>query len=316
MMQPGFANIQEWLTKYDSISNVSISKKMFGEGEFMVSWFVNNLCNFSCDYCGHYKKEHESVGKIPLHQIAKSFDIFGKTGHIIITGGEPFLFPGFTELCRLITKKHYLSLNTNLSLPETRIFAENISPDRVLMINAGLHLKFRSKLKNGMDDFISNYKYFLEKGFSIFASYVIYPNLILQFEKDIATYESMGIRNISAKSFSGIFNGKTYPAAYTESERKRIEKYMKAQIDMPEYLVNTCFKNRPCFAGKDFFSIDPGGNACRCNSDATSFGNIFTGSFSQNNKAVPCRMDECLCPYQGMIYSSAKKGIIKRIFHD
>lgn len=303
-----FTKIQDYLKKYDPDSRQSLADAMFQKGEFMVSWFINNLCNFSCEYCGHYTTEHPSVGKYSVEHIVKSFRVFGNSGHIIITGGEPFLFPGFVDLCKELTKENFISVNTNLSHKLVTTFAEEINPNRVIMINAGIHFDFRRSKQIEMDDFVKKFILLHEKGFNIIGSFVVHPEHMEAMEKDIELLKSLGISAISAKSFSGISKGKKYPLAYTTEELNRIIRHMNGQIDMPEYLKYYRFKGKKCSTGKDFFSIDPGGNLSRCNSDDTPFGNIFEGTFMPSEKVKKCSKDECLCPYQGMIYSSKKQS--------
>ncbi len=305
-----FLKIQNYLSNFQPESCKSLSEDMFSKGEYMVSWFVNNLCNFSCSYCGHYKKEHPEVGKFSIEHIVKSFLAFGNTGHIIITGGEPFLFPSFVQLCLGLTKYNYISVNTNLSQKNIIDFSNTIDPERVIMINAGAHFEFRKKNNIALDDFICNYNLLQNKGFNIIASYVVHPEHLNEMEKNIEYLKSLGVTTISAKTFSGIYNDKKYPQAYTADELNRIENYMSGQIDMPDYLKYYKFKGNNCLAGKDFFSIDPAGNVYRCNSDDTFFGNIFNNSFKPSGKTLKCKTDECSCPYQGMIYSSKKRQSI------
>ena len=310
---PEFIKIQEYLKKYNPESERSLAKDMFAQGEFMVSWFTNNLCNFSCAYCGNHSKEHPSVGKYSIEHITESFKAFGHSGHIIMSGGEPFLFPSFVELCKSLTKDNYISINTNLSARNVPDFAASINPEKVVMINAGIHLDFRKSKNINIDDFIINYKLFQDKGFNIVASYVVKPEQIGNLAKDINFLKSLGINNISAKSFRGVSMEKNYPQSYTKDEIKQIEKYMHEQIDMPEYLQFYNYKGRKCSAGKDFFSISPAGDVRRCFSDETSYGNIFENTFKPLEKEIKCTKEECICPFPGMIYSKKTPDIFVRM---
>ncbi len=297
-----FIKIQNYLSEYQPNKNTPQAQKMFDKGEFMVSWFINDNCNFSCNYCGHYNRKPVSP-KYDIQHIAQSFDVFGDCGHIIITGGEPFLYPGFIDLCKLLTEKHYLSINTNLSQASIKDFAEQISHERIIMINAGVHYDYRIDNKIGMDNFIKLYKILSNKNFNVVGSYVIHPAKILQGIKNIQFLKQLGLTNISAKTYYGTYDGKNYPSAYTQMEIDLISSYMLQGLDMPEYLKYTCFKNKFCLTGKDFFSIEHTGEVLRCNTDKQSYGNLFEKTFIPSKTAEKCTQSTCICPYQGMVYS-------------
>jgi len=297
-----FIKIQTYLKKYNPNLKISLSELMFDNREFMVSWFVNNACNFSCNYCGHYNFKPEPP-KYNIRHIAKSFDVFGDCGHIIITGGEPFLYPHFVDLCKLLTEKHYISINTNLSQASVKDFAEHINPQRIIMINAGVHYDYRIDKGIGIEGYLKKYNVLFEKGFNVVGSYVIHPSKINQDIDNIENLKKMGVEKISAKTFYGKYNNKNYPESYTQQEIEKICKYMQESIDMPEYLKYVSFRNFNCFAGKNFFSIEHNGDVLRCNTDRAFYGNIFKGTFIASKNAERCPHNSCICPYQGMIYS-------------
>jgi len=93
----------------------------------MISWQLNELCNFRCPYCfcGEEKlsREHPACGKYSPEHIADCFDRTGKTWQVHMSGGEPFLYPRFVELCMALTRSHYISMNTNLSTANANDFA-------------------------------------------------------------------------------------------------------------------------------------------------------------------------------------------------
>ena len=56
---------------------------------------------------------------LPLQRAAQAFadffDSTGKTWLLHLTGGEPFAYRGFVELCAALTRNHLLSLNSNVT---------------------------------------------------------------------------------------------------------------------------------------------------------------------------------------------------------
>jgi MoaA/NifB/PqqE/SkfB family radical SAM enzyme len=297
-----FIKIQKYLSEYLPDNNIPLAQKMFDKGEFMVSWFINDNCNFSCNYCGHYNRK-PIPPKYDINHIAKSFDVFGDCGHIIITGGEPFLYPDFVKLCKLLTEKHYLSINTNLSQASVKDFAEQINPEKIIMINAGIHYDYRMDIGIGLEEYLDFYINLFEKGFNIVGSYVIHPTKITEDIENINKLKRMGVVNISAKTFSGKYNGYSYPGAYTKNELELVSSYMQHGLDMQEFLKYTSFENFYCEAGKNFFSIEHNGDALRCNTDRKFYGNIFNGTFKASANVEKCEEKFCVCPYQGMIYT-------------
>jgi MoaA/NifB/PqqE/SkfB family radical SAM enzyme len=312
-VKTNFHKIQNSLQQYRPGADSSLASRVFNENEYMLTWSINSFCNFDCPYCGLYKTEHPSTGKYSSEHIKKCFDDTGKSWHIIITGGEPFLYPDFTRLVKLLTENHYISLNSNLSNRHVQEFAETIDPEHVILINAGMHPEYRDSSKSGLNDFIKHYKVLEEKGFNIVASLVVYPTLLSKLPQMIEEYHKMGISQICAKSFSGNFQGKKYPESYTKEEIAQMSKFMTGQVDMIEYLKYTNFSGNLCQAGSRFFAMDPAGNMVRCLSDNEPCGNLFEGTIRYSEDIKKCRQKECVCPYQGMLFSSKRMSFYDKI---
>lgn len=316
-----FYKIPEALKNYSHNSEVSISETLFSNQELMLTWTINEFCNFKCLYCGQYDKENPATGTYSVEHIQNCFDATGKIWHIIITGGEPFLYPDFVKLISALTKNHYVSINTNLSAANVPDFIETIDPKKVIMINAGAHLHEREKNESAKNNYISRFLQLQEKGFNIVASYVVHPEFIGRMENDFSMLKEKGFKLICAKTFSGTYNNKSYPDAYTEQENILINKYSDGSIELPAYRIYTNFKNRICLTGNKFFAMDPAGNMCRCLSDNSKFGNFFEGTFKPGSEEQNCNTINCVCPYQGMIYSKNKiiktsfMGYVKKIFN-
>jgi Radical SAM superfamily len=119
-------------------------------------WILLNTCNYRCAYC--FLSAADLGTKIRIsgtpEQWVEGFSHAGKTWLLHITGGEPFIYPGFVDLCEQLARDHYLSINSNLSHRSVDDFAERIDPRRVHYINAALHPDERGKRRE-VDDFIS-----------------------------------------------------------------------------------------------------------------------------------------------------------------
>jgi sulfatase maturation enzyme AslB (radical SAM superfamily) len=209
-----------------------------------VQWLINDVCNFSCEYCWLQRepKVNRSLGLRDMQRVIEGFNNKGFTWLVHMSGGEPFLFPNFVELCRGLIKNHFISVNTNLSHKDIRHFSQIINPEKVKFVHASLHIMAREQIK-GIKQFINNYKIIKNAGFNIFVSYLIYPSLLGRFKKDYDFFKSQGVI-IHPKVFRGDYYGildsmlikrvpgmnrfknifkKTYPNSYTAKEKKLIK---------------------------------------------------------------------------------------------
>ncbi len=278
----------------------------------------------------------EDTGKI-----IEGFNRTRLTCLVNITGGEPFYAPHFVELCEKLSKRHFISLNTNLTHKDVFLFGEAISPDRVKYISCSLHIQQRNAL-NSVDDFIEKYKFLEAKGFYVFASYVMYPPVIHRFKKDYEYFKSLGII-LRPKVFRGDYNTadlsnfrilwrfqpifkRIYPNAYSVRQKKEILAYIDQSekegtvlrtdhngdpqegrildVSLDKYFIDglPSFKGRYCIAGKSYVRMTPTGDVHRCHGGEHYLGNLFETGIKLFDKAVECPYDICRCPYLGYSY--------------
>lgn len=261
-------------------------------------WHLTNKCNFNCVYC------HPQIKRIlntpDMHNytnkhILNSFNRLGKTCCILMSGGEPYLFPDFINFCKELTKNHYISINSNFSPPNVEEFAELINPDKVININAALHILERERMGIAIDNFAKKVILYQNQGFNITVFYVLFPPLLKRFLKDFKKLKNMGIKSIAAKTFKGVYNGKLYPEGYTTIERKKIKSFKDDYKYNKLYLKgNMFFRGHLCNAGSKFFKIEVNGNVRRCPSSSCSLGNLYKGTMKINKKALPCETSRAL----------------------
>jgi MoaA/NifB/PqqE/SkfB family radical SAM enzyme len=282
----------------------------------MMSWMLNQRCNFTCEYCFYAKEflavENPKVGKNSPEHIAKQFDETGQEWYIYLNGGEPFLYPKFIDLCEQLTRNHYLSINTNLSTSNCLDFAEHINPEKIYSIEASLHIQEREQ-RNGLKKYLKNFLKLQSNGFPIQVVYVTYPDLFDQIETDIKMLKSEGVKIINLKVFRGYYKSKYYPEAYSESQRAIIAKHALDKNEINILDQSLSYFGKKCDAGFDFFQMDPEGDVRRCSSSAKSYGNFFTGTFKADKFARACPFHVCSCPYEGMNRTSEKKDNVFNI---
>lgn len=302
-----------------------------------VNWLINNFCNFDCIYCYPGSKKNTFIG---LKDIKKVVDGFSKTGLkwlIYISGGEPFLFPNFVELCEKLTENHIISINSNLSHKDVFRFARFINPEKVRCFHCSLHIIEREK-RNLVKDFIKKYKLLEAKGFYLYASYVLYPHLLNRFKKDYAYFKSKGIilrpklfrghcskfKIINTKIFRKIryFFEQRYPDTFSKRQKKIITSYIEQSQRDGNFVINHAdnkirgrlsdvwldklfinglpsFKEQYCLTGKSFIRMTPTGEVYRCYDENTHLGNLFEGEIKLFKKPRRCISDFCSCPYIG-----------------
>ena len=233
--------------------------------EIEINWLINDFCNFSCTYCYPGLRKNEFSGIRDIQTIVDGFDRIGPELLIYISGGEPFLFPSFVELCDKLTQRHTISMNTNLAHKDVIRFAENINPEKVRCVHCSMHIQERERL-GLIQDFIQKYKLLEGKGFYVFASYVLYPPLMKRFKEDYEYFKSQGIilrpkvfrglyyrfegqnfriprlvrrviNCLSPKLYSNIFV-RRYPEAYSKDEKEMILYYINKSQEDGSFNIN------------------------------------------------------------------------------
>ncbi len=282
-------------------------------------WHLLNTCNYRCKYC--FSTPASLGEKLRTHGSARQWraalDATGLVWLLHMTGGEPSIYPNFVELCELLTERHYISINSNLTNASLGEFARRIDPARVSFINAGLHLVEREGRKD-TDVYLRHAELLRAKGFTVFASLVASPAALARFGDAVALLGPIGFYPIP-KLLRGPFEGKIYPNAYSDLDRirfrlraaeaRRAYHAMLAQRTEPPSIDMFCddefldsersFAGIPCDAGARFVKLYENGDVTRC-SETTKLGNLLAGTFRPRAEAAPCDTAHCFyfcCKY-------------------
>lgn len=275
-------------------------------------WHLLNTCNYRCGYCffssdvlGQKLQTYASP-----EQWQSAFDATGYTWLLHITGGEPSVYPSFTELCEALTKRHFISLNSNLSRP-LQSFAERIDPARVSFINAGFHFEEREQ-RSGNAVFFQNVELLRSKGFPVLVSIVATPRALERFQEASGLLAQTGIVPVP-KVMRGPYNGQLFPEAYSELDRERFRKFAAQARDFYEPLLSSAserpsidmfrdddlldgepsFAGQSCEAGHRFVKLEPTGEVIRCGGP-TVYGNVLAGTFKRARGPKPCNTQACV----------------------
>jgi MoaA/NifB/PqqE/SkfB family radical SAM enzyme len=298
----------------------------FGMGlryDVEADWILLTTCNYRCRYC--FLPNMDLGAKIRIsgtpEQWVEGFRHTGKTWLLHITGGEPFIYPGFVDLCERLAQDHYLSINTNLSHHSVAAFARRIDPGRVHYVHAALHPDEREK-RGECDVFIRRVHDLRNHGFHVLVSVVMTPMIVRSFSEMEQYFESQGVFLVP-KVLRGKYEGGSYPAAYSEKERASIVEYLATArrkyaqvidrmgepptIDMfsdGRFLNNrSLYWGRVCGSGYNFVRIDPDGMIVRCGS-GQRLGNILRKDIRLLSAPLPC--DTSYCPYFCEKYTSTQ----------
>lgn len=279
------------------------------------AWFLLSTCNYTCHYCylpvEKLREPVQVAGSVA--EITNFFNGSGLTWLLHITGGEPFMYPQFVKLCQELTKEHFISLNSNISLGNVVDFARAVDTARVNLVHCGFNIEER-KRHNGITDFIKHVGLLKDRGFRVMVSYVMHPTLFDRFQADFDAFLAHGIVLIP-KALQGSHHGKLYPASYTADQRQAFLSYsLHAEEQFTRLEGKYCppptidlfldrdfvqhgrpdYRGRFCNAGYTFVRIRENGDIRRCGA-RDMLGNVFEGTFTR--RQGPSRCVELQCPY-------------------
>jgi MoaA/NifB/PqqE/SkfB family radical SAM enzyme len=281
--------------------------------EMECDWFLLWTCNYRCPYCFVSPDQLGSKIKVSAtpEEWAAAFDATGKRWLIQMTGGEPTIYPGFIELCETLTKRHLISLNSNLSRRTVRELAGRVDPRRVSFINAGLHPGERLRRK-GFSEFAANARFLRDAGFRVYVTSVATPIIIAHMPELAAACAAEGLQ-LAPKIVRGPFQGKKYPWAYTPEQKQRLRKFIvrarehysriyegwpRPSIDVlsDDELLDGLpdFRGHGCSAGQRFVQMSHDGEVHRCNPTRSSMGNLLKGTVRFAEAAAACDTQYCI----------------------
>lgn len=236
-----------------------------------------------------------------LERIAK----FDKTILATLTGGEVFLLPNFTDFVEKFTQKHYVRVDTNLSLEKRCLnFMNRIDPTRVSEISFSVHSREREKRGSKLQDLSKLARKFKDHGFTITGNYVAYPPDLKRMKEDIRIFQDSGVE-ILPSMYVGRLNGREYPVhngslAYTPEEMDQIMLYKNNANQVLEHT-----KGCTCHAGITAFFIDAYNNVYPCNTISKKLGN-FWGEWKTFPKVIRCPEHFCGSPFYRRGFKSDK----------
>ena len=268
-------------------------------------WDIHYRCNFRCPYCW-FDKNWESMEKVTRYMTVpelmkvwqKIYDRHGEC-HIMITGGEPSIYPNFVELIAELSKLHTVKVTSQLS-GDMYAFAEKVDPSRVV-----LDMNFHPKDSN-YDSFLGKILALKKKGFKGGVCYLAYPPNMGKIDYYHKKFKEQGI-DFALAAFWGDYEGKKYPDSYSEAERKMMEPFLGDVSRVKYHLEGKKTKGKLCRSGQIYASIKADGKVTRCGPlSHKPIGNLFDDDFKLFDKPMPCEAEVCPCDEYVWLVESEK----------
>ena len=262
------------------------------------TWNIHYACNYKCSYCHAPKPEHKDARRIVYIPSQTWIDIWKRqydkygTWEILISGGEPFTYPGFMELIFELSKIHIVGICTNLEW-DVDYFVKHVGPQR-LRIETSFHPEFAN-----LGNFVEKLHALKRGGFNPTVNFVPWPPLLYRMEKIKETIDAAGCQ-LTLQPFIGQFENRSYPQGYTEEEKEYFKIFKDdcnlKTLDFKTTKESDSTKGKLCRMGQNYVFIHPDGEVSRCCRDHTySLGNIINGSFNLLEEPVICRAENCNC---------------------
>jgi organic radical activating enzyme len=272
--------------------------------EGVVSWNMNTTCNFRCTYCT--QRFLDDRGRW-ARDVPAFLDAFGslqaESGvpwEVKLSGGEPFLHPGFLDVVRgLRARGLWISVVTNFSRADlVQPFLE-AAGDKLRVLSCSLHLEYvdedgASARKEPLDAFIARAataQRVLPEGASLVVTCVATRALLPRMPVLKARFEAAGVRLKvqPEKQDREVID-------YAPHERAQLVQ-LGGHNDTGRIAPD--FGGQPCWAGARYFVVDDKGEAWRCyparRYQSERLGNLLDGSFRLHSAARPCLYRYCNC---------------------
>jgi MoaA/NifB/PqqE/SkfB family radical SAM enzyme len=290
-----------------------------------VLWDLLKPCNFSCSYCYSERltiRPRSSKCSVETQLGAFADELRG--WNVNLSGGEPMLHPNFLAIASgLVEQGNRLGLYTNLSRSQTtEAFIGSVDPAGVEFVNAGVHAQHRHDDPD-LGLFARDFMLLANAGFAVHASYIIHPENVHRVRDDIDRLRDRGVR-IRIQVFRGVFEGATYPAAFTAEELAFVAQWEAGLDRGRDVRVDFTGQGGSCLAGSVYMEMDPNGDCWRCGSYRSmrreAMGNLFERTLHINRGPERCRLWACLSCRQGhafhldglsdlFSYQSSERGV-------
>lgn len=270
--------VYEKIMKYDE-------KVKRGESIAIIQFQYDYKCNFQCQHCcitelrGNNPERYFTLSDVK--NLSKQADEMG-LAHIVITGGEPLVFPDFDELVASIDpKKFYITSDTNgWNLDEARAkHIKNIGVDKIQIsldsLSAKEHDDFRRK-SGSYEKAIKGIDAALKAGLNVIIATVVTKQRVRsqEFIDFLKFFNSKGVPVfVSYAKPVGAWTG-NMDIMVTKEDMAYLRELEK-KYNVFTHLTPSYGMNLGCIAVKRMVSITKYGDVMPCPYIHVSLGNIF-----------------------------------------
>lgn len=256
-----------------------------GESIAILQFQYDYTCNFKCEHCAVLGFQGRKDGRCftisDVKELSRQADEMG-LAHIVITGGEPLVFPDFDEIVEAIDPtKFYITSDTNgwfLDF-EKAMHLKEIGVDKIQLsidsLNAEEHDSFRHK-KGSHERAMKAVDACLKAGLNIIISTVVTkPRIRSQEFKDFLdffTNRGVGVFVTYAKPV-GAWAGK-FDMLIDKNDMNYMHELEK-KYNVFTHLTPSYGMDLGCIAVKRMVSITKYGDVMPCPYIHTSLGNFF-----------------------------------------
>ncbi|HOW27046.1 MAG TPA: radical SAM protein [Elusimicrobiota bacterium] len=275
-------------------------------------WYLTNACNYRCAYCWHSHEWPEILKKnkvVSRDVLRKRWtSVFEKQGpvHVQIAGGEPTTYPDFLGIMEDLCRHHTVWICTNLSQPLS--FWEDCIrriPARSFGLTASFH---PDSAKEG--EFLGKVRRLVGNDYGVEVVTVAWPPFLADLDRRKRLFgecASFGNFKFRVQPFTGDYEGRRYPEAYSADEKKLIraanEELNEFHQSQTSYLLREKkVDGRRCWAGTCYVNIDADGSVYRCNSDhRILLGNFLDGDLHLSPEPQWCDKGTCTCEWRWIV---------------
>ena len=252
--------------------------------EGVVSWNMNTTCNYRCSYCTQRFLDDRQRWARDVPAFLAAFgalpDQTGVPWEIKLSGGEPFLHPGFVDVVRGLAERNlFISVVTNFSrIDKAGADDDDVTahlqvccqgPQASLVVTCVASQQNLNRLQDLQQSFAE-----------VGVRFKVQPE---KQDREIVAYDDDGVALLR---LLGGHNGTGH--------------------------IAHDYGGQPCWAGARYFIVDDLGEAFRCyparRYRVERLGNVVDGTLRLQDAAAPCRYRSCNCTVpiaRGMMPTSA-----------
>jgi len=229
-------------------------------------WILHDNCNYRCPYCLYYNQSQhlmQAKEQMTAEKWVKFWHrIYEKYGSVSIelTGGEPFIYPFFTELIKELLKEHTVKMKTNLSCSIEILtnFIKQINNLRKPKMSLVFHPLFTE-----FEPFINKALFLRDNGFTNEVFCFAYPPQMKQLNYYKNKFKQKDFVLLTLPFF-GHYHGVDYPEGYAEQEKQILGDYL-SEDNRRRYSWLFGNESKSCGDAEKYVLVKPDGDITICN---------------------------------------------------